>query len=290
VIPFEFRHELWCQKTWLSCGIICMILCLAVLIQYRSVKDRHTTTAYTALSIASCGKNCDIPIRFRMPICQRNENGKISAESQHNFHFLPHFNSKTTGPIFTIFSHDVEQLFELLTRVSARWWCISFQNTSNFDVCKNPQKLIGYQNVTIAMSVGLVWNFRHFFVIPIHASTKVEMLVKIGSVVVEIGRFLPYRFKSTNFSDLNLWRYWTKVRYICTRCRGIICATKLLIHIAIFNSVLKCQGAEWRSFHQFCRKLVAMATSLEELKKLARIDNIHTDSFHLLKKLRKPVQ
>ena len=44
----------------LSCGVICVILRLAVLIQYRSVTDtktdrqtdRHTTTAYTALSIA----------------------------------------------------------------------------------------------------------------------------------------------------------------------------------------------------------------------------------------------
>ena len=50
----------------LSCGIICVILRLAVLIQYRNVTDthtecmqtdRHTTTAYTALSIASRGKN-----------------------------------------------------------------------------------------------------------------------------------------------------------------------------------------------------------------------------------------
>jgi len=32
-----------------------------------------------------------------------NENRPISAELQHNFHFLPHFNSKTTEPIFTIF-------------------------------------------------------------------------------------------------------------------------------------------------------------------------------------------
>ena len=29
---------------------------------------------------------------------------------------LPHFNSRTTEPIFTIFSHDLEQLVELLTR------------------------------------------------------------------------------------------------------------------------------------------------------------------------------
>jgi len=45
----------------LSCGIICVILCLAVLIQYWSVTDththRHTTMAYAALSIASHGKN-----------------------------------------------------------------------------------------------------------------------------------------------------------------------------------------------------------------------------------------
>jgi len=32
-----------------------------------------------------------------------NENRPISAESQHNFNFLPHFNSKTIEPIFTIF-------------------------------------------------------------------------------------------------------------------------------------------------------------------------------------------
>ena len=51
----------------LSCGVACVILRLAVLIQYRSVTDtqthththtdRHTTTAYTALSKASHGKN-----------------------------------------------------------------------------------------------------------------------------------------------------------------------------------------------------------------------------------------
>jgi len=32
-----------------------------------------------------------------------NENGEISAESQHNCHFLPQFNSKTTKPILVIF-------------------------------------------------------------------------------------------------------------------------------------------------------------------------------------------
>jgi len=42
----------------LSCGVICVILRLVVLIQYWSVTDihRHTTKAYTTLSIVSCGK------------------------------------------------------------------------------------------------------------------------------------------------------------------------------------------------------------------------------------------
>jgi len=68
VIPFEFRHDLWHQKTrimGLSCSVVCVILRIAVLIQYLSVSDtqthkhtdRHTTTANTALSIASRGKS-----------------------------------------------------------------------------------------------------------------------------------------------------------------------------------------------------------------------------------------
>jgi len=45
VIPFEFRHNLWHQKTrvmGLLCGVISVILCLAVLIQYRRVTDTDT--------------------------------------------------------------------------------------------------------------------------------------------------------------------------------------------------------------------------------------------------------
>jgi len=64
VIQDEFCRDLWRQKTrvpGLSCGIICVILRLGVLIQYPSVTDRQThrrtTTAYTAISIASRGKN-----------------------------------------------------------------------------------------------------------------------------------------------------------------------------------------------------------------------------------------
>jgi len=41
-----------------------------------------------------------------MPVTQMNEYRLISAESQNNFHFLPHFNSKTTEPIFTIYTRS----------------------------------------------------------------------------------------------------------------------------------------------------------------------------------------
>ena len=45
VTPFEFLRDLWRQKTRvpaLSCGVVCMILCLAVLIKYRRVMDGQT--------------------------------------------------------------------------------------------------------------------------------------------------------------------------------------------------------------------------------------------------------
>ena len=61
VTPFEFRKDFWRQKTrvpGLSCGVVCVILSVAVLVQYRLVTDRqtdgqthgHTTTANTALA------------------------------------------------------------------------------------------------------------------------------------------------------------------------------------------------------------------------------------------------
>ena len=45
VIPVEFRGDLWCPKTrvpGLSCGVICGILRLAVLVELRLVTDRQT--------------------------------------------------------------------------------------------------------------------------------------------------------------------------------------------------------------------------------------------------------
>ena len=51
VTPVEFRGDLWQQKTrvrGLSCGDVCVILHLAVLVELRLVTDRHRPTASTA--------------------------------------------------------------------------------------------------------------------------------------------------------------------------------------------------------------------------------------------------
>jgi len=45
VTPVEFRGDLWRQKTrvpGLSCGVVCVMLCLAVLVEHRLVTDRQT--------------------------------------------------------------------------------------------------------------------------------------------------------------------------------------------------------------------------------------------------------
>jgi len=44
VTPVEFRGDLWHQKTrvpGLSCGVVCVILRLAVLVEHRLVTDRY---------------------------------------------------------------------------------------------------------------------------------------------------------------------------------------------------------------------------------------------------------
>jgi len=45
VTPVEFRGDLWPQKTrvpGVSCGVVCVILCLAVLVEHRLVMDGQT--------------------------------------------------------------------------------------------------------------------------------------------------------------------------------------------------------------------------------------------------------
>ena len=48
LIPFEYQQDIWHQKTRvpeLSCGVVCVILYLAVLTQYRRITDRQTDPA-----------------------------------------------------------------------------------------------------------------------------------------------------------------------------------------------------------------------------------------------------
>ena len=59
--PVEFRGDLWHQKTrvpGLSCGVVCVILRLAVLVEHRLVTDRRTQAhGQYCRCIALCGKN-----------------------------------------------------------------------------------------------------------------------------------------------------------------------------------------------------------------------------------------
>jgi len=71
--------------------------------------------------------------------------------------------------------------------------------------------------------------------------------------------------------------------HICTCCSYNNVTGYFWIGTEIFLPVPECQPAEWRSFCQFCQKLVAMATSLEELEKVVQIDHIHKITYHLVK-------
>ena len=58
VITFEFRKDFWRENTrvpGLSCGVVCMFLCLAILVE-QTDRQTHDHGIYRA-SIASRGKN-----------------------------------------------------------------------------------------------------------------------------------------------------------------------------------------------------------------------------------------
>ena len=47
VTPFESRNDFWQQKTTvpgLSCGVVCVFLCLAILVEHRLVTDTQAQT------------------------------------------------------------------------------------------------------------------------------------------------------------------------------------------------------------------------------------------------------
>jgi len=58
VTTFEFRRYIWHQSTGLSCGIVCVIQSLGVLIQYRRVSNTQSHDDSTCrASTASRGKS-----------------------------------------------------------------------------------------------------------------------------------------------------------------------------------------------------------------------------------------
>jgi len=94
-------------------------------------------------------QNCDIPIRFRTPLCQMNEYRTISAESQHNFHFLPHFNAKLLNwfwPFFTRSRAVSGAINACIYRTIVHFVSDHESEDVNFDVGKNRPKLIGYHS------------------------------------------------------------------------------------------------------------------------------------------------
>jgi len=71
VTPVEFRGDLWLQKTRvpvLSCGVVCVIARLAVLVEHRLVTDGRTDTGSSLVYcrfMASRGKNMRCSILHR---------------------------------------------------------------------------------------------------------------------------------------------------------------------------------------------------------------------------------
>ena len=81
--PVEFRGNLWRQKTrlpGLSRGVVCVILCLAVLVEVRLVTDRQTQAhGYYRGCIASRGKNDDAALT----LLSNDEPGAQNVEMGH---------------------------------------------------------------------------------------------------------------------------------------------------------------------------------------------------------------
>jgi len=71
-------------------------------------KITHNVQKWLPINVLS--RNCDVLIHLEMPECRIKDYRQISAKLQHNFNYLPHFNSKTTRPIFTKLLYHVETL------------------------------------------------------------------------------------------------------------------------------------------------------------------------------------
>ena len=95
--------------------------------------------------------------------------------------------------------------------------------------------------------------------------------------------FLPCRTKSSPMNPVfSGVTGRCKVHKIFTRYRDIIYAVNAHIKLAISHSVLECQSDKCRG--NFAIKLVAMTTTLKESEKFDRIEKVHANTFHLVKK------
>ena len=85
VIPFEFRGYLWHQKTRvfrLSCGVVCMIVCLAVLIEYRRVTNTHTHTHDDSIHCASIASRGKITLNRSRILAENNKFTTFGAKTE----------------------------------------------------------------------------------------------------------------------------------------------------------------------------------------------------------------
>ena len=103
-------------------------------------------------------QNCDIPIHFRTPVCQMNENRPISAESQHNF-FI--FSPTLTQKLLNRFCHSISttQCKDCENRSSGSW------DTSA------PSKQVRYKTKLVGMATSLEESEKMDLIKKIHANT-----------------------------------------------------------------------------------------------------------------------
>jgi len=149
-------------------------------------------------------------VKLKLRVCRMNEDRQIAARSWHNFHFLPHFNSKTAGPVHQIFircrsisaginAHIYKAILQSVLDARAKsedgqFWRLGLQ--------KAP-KINGYNSYCKTYAS---------FIMHIHMSINVQNLVKIGPLVYEIFggicRFLPSHSKRCICYPGNLWNYY----------------------------------------------------------------------------------
>jgi len=204
----------------------------------------------------------------------------ISAESQHNFHFLPQFNSKTSDPIFTIFTRSRAisgAINACICRTVDCAFCFRTREqrvkTVNFDVGKNRPKLIGYQ----ATSLGLLRNLCQYYILNLNKfSQDVQKWLPINPAEIKIVIFQSVSKRQyAKWTKIVLFRpshstififypsltqkYRTDFYHLFTRYRAISGAINAHIRKTMMHFVSEHDSKEWR---QSKRKVFAWMLSI----------------------------